>query len=229
MAYDFAAQQAFLSKLLGDPNTSTDDMFPLADRKQELNNGEIEFARDSEWIKEFATDVVADNKLALPADYLQLFTLIIDNKVVDGVMEIDLHQWERFQDNGATEPFFYIWEFSGVREMRFLAGSGLNGLTYKLYYIKKPTTDLDDDADESLVPTEYRKASVYYAAKELLEQIGKTKLSDRYEAKYQVYVAKAIIDGEKLFRKSNQPYPDLGPTQGELSSTDRQGGPGWPC
>ena len=44
MAYTFLDAQNKLSSLLGDSNTGTNNMYPLADRKAELNNAELDFA-----------------------------------------------------------------------------------------------------------------------------------------------------------------------------------------
>jgi hypothetical protein len=120
-----------------------------------------------------------------------------------------LIDWERYYNNGSDEPYFYLWEFSGTKKYTFLAGSGANGKTYLLWYFKKPVTDLDLDADESSYPTEYRQASVYWAAAELLEQIGKTELSNRYRQVYANYANRALAQSDKEYRDVRPPTPDL--------------------
>jgi len=208
---DFAEQQALLTELLGDPNTSTDDMFPLARRKAALNRGEIHFLRDSHCVSEYATGVVADHEIALPADWLETFCLIIDDDVIDGKREIDLHQWEQYEAHNSNDPFYYIWTYSGTKKMKFLASSAVNGKTYELYYFKKQETALDGDADESIIPDEYREGPVYWAAQWLLKQIGKMGLSQMHKGEYDRLSGEAAFQAEKEHRKENRPNPDLGP------------------
>ncbi len=76
MSYAFSDQQSKLSSLLGDSNTSTDDMFPLAQRKKEINRGELQFALDARDLKEYATGTVSGMQIAVPADWFENFCLI---------------------------------------------------------------------------------------------------------------------------------------------------------
>ncbi len=221
----FSEQQDLLSDLLGDPNSSSDDAFPLARRKTALNRAEVHFAKDSLCIKEYATDVVADLQIEIPTDYLQLFCLIIDDMVIDNNREIPLHDWERYASNGNTEPFFYIWTYSGTKYMKFLAGSGLNGKTYEIYYFRKPTTLLDLDADESIIPDEYREASAYKAAHRLLKSIGMNTRATEAKVEYDLLVAQAIIQFGTEHIKKTGPQPDIG--DDVPSEVDTQGGPGF--
>ena len=94
--------------------------------------------------------------------------------------------------------------------MKFLAGSGVNGKTYKLFYFKKQTTALSADVDESIIPDEYREAPVYWAAHWLLKQIGKEQLSALRKADYGEMVAEATLQVEKEYKQENRAYPDLG-------------------
>ena len=98
----------------------------------------------------------------------------------------------------------------------------VDGLTYYLWYFKKPTTELDEDDDTILIPDRYCEAPVYYAAAELLDEIGKTELSDRYWARYNSYVDKAIIEFERHHLTKEKPVPDLGDIENR-SEVDRQG------
>jgi len=207
---DFLEQQTLLSELLGDPNTSTDDQWPLARRKAALNRGDISFCKDSHCVREYATGVVASSEIALPSGWLETFCLIINDVVIDNAREIDLHEWERYESNGADDPFYYIWEYSGTKKMKFLAGSGVNGQTYELYYFRKQTTALSADADESIIPDEYREAPVYWAAAWLLNQAGLTDLADRYRVEYDRLVIEAQLKTEKEYKKENRPFPDMG-------------------
>lgn len=213
MGIDFEEQQNLLSELLGDPNTSNDDMFPLARRKKALNRGDIHFCKDSHCVMEYATGTVSSSEIDVPSGWLETFCLIINDDVIDSWREVDLHQWERYEDNGAEEPWYYFWEFSGTRKMKFLAGSGVNGQTYKLHYFRMQTTALDADADESIIPDQYREAPVYWAASWLLKQIGKTELAAMWKADYDRLVEEARVQSEKHYHRENRASPDLGKEQ----------------
>lgn len=220
MSYTFLKQQNKLSRLLGDSNTSTDDAWPLADRQEELNRGELHFAKDSKAIREYATGTVSGNTITLPADWIETFVLVVNNKVVTNDKEVSLSDYERYYQD-TSEFYFYTWEVSGIKYITFF-NSSANGQTYQLWYFKKPTTDLSDDADESLLPDEYREASAYWAAGELLEQIGKTDLATRYKSVYVGYVTQAIEDLEKHYIKKEYARPDFGDNTNN-DSVDTQG------
>lgn len=220
MAYTFADQQAKLSRLLGDSNTGTEDQFPLADRKKELNRGELSFAKDALYLTEYATGVVAGNELALPDDWMETFAFIVNNSVIKDDREVAIGDWERFYNYTGSPPYYYYWRFSGTRKIKLIGT--VNGLTYNLFYFRRPTTELSDDADVSIHDEEYREASAYYAAHALLEQIGKTQMSDRYYSKYLKLVRDAQQLAEKHILRKNYPHPDTGQLVG--SETDRQGG-----
>jgi len=221
MSYTFLDQQNKLSSLLGDPNTSEDDQWTLAVRKKELNRGELHFARDSKILTEYATGTIASKELDVPSDWIETYKLIIDDVMITNDREISLSEWERYYNWGGTKPFYYFWEFSGVKKMKFLASTAVNGATYLLYYFKKPTTELDADSDVSLFPEEYREASVYYCASQLLDQIGNTLLADRYRAVYNSFVDNATLDFEKKYVNRETPVPDFG--DNESTDVDRQG------
>jgi len=223
MDWNFGEQQALLDDLLGDPNEGTDDAFPTAKRKEALNAGEIQFCADSLCVKEYATGTIASLELDVPSDYLALHCLIINDYVITKDREIPLHKWRWYYQNATEDQgYFYMWEFSGTKKMKFLAGSGFNGKTYKLFYFKHPTTDLDIDADESIIPKEFRKASVYYAAHRLLRSIGQNTRAAECLATYSDLVNKARERSEKEFMKDTSPVPDMG-VEDVLSETDRQG------
>lgn len=225
MAYDFENMQEQLTELLGDPNTSTDDMFPIAQRKRALNRGCLAFCKDSKSVLEYATGTVANLELAVPSDWVGLFVLIIDDYVITNKRELALADWERFRPYGGSEPYFYIWTFSGTKKMKFKAESGVNGKTYNLYYIKKPTTDLSDDADETIIDDEFREAPAYWAAHRLLKQIGKNALATDAKNEYNRIVAEAQVWIEKQYIDKKYPEPDFGPETDAISTIDRQGHP----
>lgn len=221
IAYTFANQQSKLSELLGDPNTSTDDMFPITRRKLMINMGEVQFARDSKIYKNYTTGTVASSELSVPTDWLETFILIVNNVVISNDKEISLSDYERYYADAEQSPYFYFWEFSGTRKIKFI-GSTCNGQTYQIFYFAKPTTALDLDADVSVFPLEYREASIYWAAGELLQQIGKTELAVLYKNIYAQYVDKARMESEKQYINKEYPRPDLGLSD-VPTIVDRQG------
>jgi len=222
MAYVFSDQLSKLSVLLGDSNTGSDDAWPLATRKKEINRGELAFARDSKSIKEYATGTVASGQIAMPSDWLETFSLIVGDRILGPDREISIRDYERYYNYSGTPPYYYYWEFSGTRYIKFFGSA--NGSTYKLYYFKRPTTELSSDSDTSIIPEEYREASVYYAAAELLQQAGKMQLANQYREVYVGYVRKAQMEAEKHYVDKQYANPDLN----IIGSADQdfQGG-GW--
>lgn len=219
-AMTFANQQSKLSRLLGDSNTDNDSMWPLDDRKFELNRGEKQFSRDSKSLTAYETGTVSGQVISIPTDWVETFVLTVDDVVVSNDLEVSLTEFERYDNVG--DKFVYFWrDAAGNREITFLSDS-VNNLTYKLWYFKIPTTDLDSDSDESSHPDEYREASVYYAASELLEQVGKTQMSDRYRAKYQFFVDKASAESQKHYINKELPRPDV-QAEGLMYDKDVQG------
>lgn len=218
MSFTFLDQKNFLSQLLGDPNTSSDDMWPTAQRLTELNNGELQFARDSKDLQEYVTGSISSSQIAMPSDWLRTFLLIIDNMVINANREIAIQDWERYVNYAGSPPYYYYWTFSGTRYIKLLGV----GTTYKLYYYKRPTTALSSDSDVSLHPEEYRKAPVYFAASELLKQIGKHQEAEIMNGHYQEYVTRADTDVKKNIIEKNYASPDFGDV--DINSTaDRQG------
>lgn len=217
MSWTFGDSQDFLSQLLGDPNTSTDDQFPTNQRNREINNGELQFARDAKNLREYATGSISSSQIAVPSDWLGTYVLIIDDKVITNAREISLKDWDRYYNYTGTPPYYYYWEFSGTRYIKIIG----SGTTYKLYYWKRPTTALSSSTDVSLHPEEYRKASAYFAAAELMKQIGKHQESGLFHQSYQEYIIRANTDIGKTYVDKEYAVPDLG--DDNQSTTDRQG------
>ncbi len=218
MSFSFLDQQNFLSQLLGDPNTSSDDMWPQAQRFTELNNGELQFARDAKNLQEYVTGTITSSQIAMPSDWLRTFLLIVDEMVMNANREIAIQDYERYVNYAGSPPYYYYWTFSGTRYIKFLG----TGTTYKLYYFKRPTTALSADSDVSLHPEEYRKAPVYFAASELLKQIGKHQEAQIMDQHYQEYIVRANTDVNENFINKNYASPDFGDV--DINSTsDRQG------
>ena len=206
MSYTFSDQQGLLSILLGDSNTGTDDAFPLAVRKKYINRGEMQFAKDTKMVHEKTSGTVASSQISLPSDFLEIYALIIDNKVLTKEREISVKDYERWYNYNGNIPLYYVSEESGTRYIKLLGSA--NGLSYTLYYIRKPSTELSSDSDTSILPEEFREASVYYAAHELLQQAGKNSQSDRLYAKYQKFVRDGQDYVERLYMNKDYAHPD---------------------
>ena len=220
MSYTFLNQQSKLSSLLGDSNTSTDDQFPSASRLKELNRGEMDFCRRTKLIHEKVTGTVAASQLAWPSDMLEPYVLIVDSKVITKDREISAKDYERWATYNGSTVMYYISEESGTRYFKFLGSS--TGLTYILFYIKKPSTELSSDSDTSILPEELREASVYYAASELMRQIGKNEIANTYWQKYMDLVREGIDKADEMYMDKQYANPDVnavGP-----NTTDVQGG-----
>lgn len=203
----FLEQQNKLSRLLGDSNTDAESMWPLADRKFELNRGEVQFARDSKDLLGYATGTVSSQAISIPSDWVETHILIVDDEQYTNDREIALSDYERYIDSGGD--YYYYWvNSSGTRQLNFI-NTNQDSDTYKLYYYRKPTTSLNADTDESIHPDEYREAPVYYAAAELLDNIGKTQMADKYRAKYQFFVDKARMETEAHYINKLYARPDI--------------------
>lgn len=212
MGMTFLQQQNKLSRLLQDSNFGEDDMWPISDRKFEINRGEVQFARDSKALWGYTTGTVSSQAIDFPSDFLETNVLMLtvgsQDVLVSNEREIGLEDLNHYQDSGNYH--YYVWvDSSGTRQIKFVDTSA-DGLVYKWWYYKKPTTDLSLDADESSHIDEYREASVYYAAAELLEQVGKTQMADRYRAKYNYFVTKANQETGSNYIDRTRAFPDMG-------------------
>lgn len=220
MSFTFLDQQNKLSVLLGDSNSGTDDAFPQAIRFSELNRGELQFCKDSKLIRNKASGTLTStNKLAIPADFLEVVALIVNNYVLNKDREISIADYDRFYQTASTYPVYYISQESGVRYFNFLGT--VDGVAYTLHYIAKPTATLSGNTDESVIPDEFREASPYFAASQLLQQIGKSAQSDRYLAIYAKLVRDAQMQAESLYMTKQYANPDCNLV--DAGTTDQQG------
>lgn len=207
MSFTFSDAQNKLSVLLQDSNTGTDDAWPLAIRKKELNRGELQFAKDTKLYRNVATGSLdATNKLAVPNDWLETTCLIVNNYVLNRDREIAIQDYDRFKDYNGTYPIYYMTQESGTRYFVFLGS--VTSATYTLHYIARPTTELDLDASTSVFPEEFREASCYYAAAQLLQQVGKSEYADRYLAIYTRFVRDAQLMAETMYMSRQTANPD---------------------
>ena len=207
MSYAFSDQQAKLSVLLQDSNTGTDDAWPLAIRKKELNRGELQFAKDTKIYRNKATGTLdATNKLAVPSDWLETTCLIVNNYTLNSDREIAVKDYDRYRTYNGTYPFFYMTQESGTRYFVFLGS--VTGVAYVLHYIARPTTELSGDSDTSVLPEEYREAPVYYAAAQLLQQVGKSEYADRYLSIYTRLVRDGQEYAERTYMTKQYANPD---------------------
>lgn len=214
LTYTFAEQLELLSVLLGDPNTTDDDMFPLAIRKTYINRGELHFAVDSKSLRNYTSGSVASQAITLPSDWIKNHVLNV-NSIDISKMEVALQEYDRYVNSG--DYHWYQWPVSGVDKINFLS-SVADGLGYKLWYFCKPTTKLDALTDTSIIPLEYREASAYWAAAELLKQIGKTDLATQALTIYAAYVATAQEDAQKKYMDRVNPNVDTGDDAGSVQS-----------
>jgi hypothetical protein len=207
MSYTFADQQAKLSVLLQDSNTGTDDAWPLVIRKKELNRGELQFAKDTKLYRNIATGTLdSTKKLAVPTDWLETTCLIVNNCVLNRNNEIAVQDYDRYKDYAGAYPLYYMTQESGTRYFVFIGA--VDGVAYTLHYIARPTTELSDDANTSVFPEEFREASVYYAAGQLLQQVGKSEYADRYLAIYTRLVRDGQAMAEQMFMSRQTANPD---------------------
>lgn len=228
MSYTFSDQLNKLSSLLGDPNSSSDDMFPSATRYKEINRGEWKFAVDTLDLREYATGTVSSMQIPLPADFIKMHVLIMTTTVSQIVLtndrEISLKDWERYYLYQSDRPWFYRWDYSNVAYYKFLANNALaNGQTYYLYYFKKPTTELVNLTDVSLHREEWREASVFYAAAQLMQQIGKFTQAQQYIQEYQALVDTAITTVKQEYIDAERAVPDFGVRTQVLTDTQGHG------
>jgi len=229
----FLDQQNKLSSLLGDSNTTTDDQWPLADRKFEINRGEVQFGRDSKIALKFATGTIASQALDLPSDWVETYKIAVSTgaagtkTILTDDREISLNDIERFQNSGSD--YYYFWvNASGTKQLIFVSDSS-NTKTYHFWYFGRVTTALEADGDTSIFPDEYREASTFYAASELLDQVGKTKLANRYRTKYQFLAEKAEAEYEKHYINKQPPRPDIESEHVFDSNTQGVGSPSQQC
>lgn len=207
MGMTFGNQQTLLSVLLGDSNTDTSDAYPLATRKLFLNLGEMQFCKDSKCVWEKTTGTISGTQLAFPAGLLEPVALIVNYRDLWNTNQTSVTENERYYSSASSTPAVYITQESGTRYFNFYGSS--NGQGYTLHYIRKPTTDLSDDADLSIIEDQFRQAPVYWAASELLQQAGKNAISDKYAAKYNKYVRDGELFAEKLFLDLKFAQPDV--------------------
>ncbi|MBX4189773.1 hypothetical protein KW791_00525 [Candidatus Parcubacteria bacterium] len=202
----FADQQTLLSVLLGDSNTSTDDAFSLTTRKLFLNRGELHFCKDSKCVREKAAGTISGTQLVFPSGILRPVALIVNGKDIWNDRQTSITEYERWNTSGSAYPAVYITEESGSRYFNFWGSS--NGKAYILHYIRKPTVALSSDSDESILQDEFREASVYWAAAELLQQVGKNTIADKYAAKYNKFVRDGEAYGEEIYLNLMFAKPD---------------------
>lgn len=208
MSYTFLNAQEQLSILLQDSNTGSDDAWPLTIRKKQLNRGEMQFAKDSKFLRNKATGTLdSTKKLAVPSDLVETKVLIVNNCVINSNREIAIQDYDRYKDYSGTYPYYYMTMESGVRYFVFLGA--VDGLTYTMHYISKPSTELSSDSDTSQFPEEYREAPVYYCAGQLMQQVGKSEYADRYFNMYQRMVRDAQAQAETLYMDRQYANPDM--------------------
>ncbi len=222
MAWTFVDSLNKLSSLLGDGNNTTDDFFPLAIRKKELNRGETQLAFDAKDLLGFTTGTVdSTNVITFPTDWFETYVLVVNNVVVTSDREIALSDWQKYYNWSGTPPYYYFWmDGAGTPNMN-LVGASSEGSPYRLYYFKTPTSELSANDDVSLHNVAFRDITAYYAASELMRQLGNNAKADEYRTIYEAGVVKADNWARKLYIQKVYARPDFGDT--DVSSTDIQG------
>lgn len=218
MSYTFSDAQAQLSILLQDSNTGSDDAWPLAIRKKQLNRGEMQFSKDSKLLRNKATGTLdSTNKLAVPSDWLETTVLIVNNYVLNSNREIAIQDYDRYRDYAGSFPLYYMTMESGTRYFVFLGA--VNGVTYTIHYVAKPSTELSADSDTSIIPEEFREAPVYYAAGQLMQQIGKSEYADRYLGIYTRLVRDGQAQAEATYMTRQYANPDTNAIDAGMADT----------
>lgn len=218
--YRFVDSLNKLSSLLGDGNIGTDDMWPLAIRKKELNIAEWALAHDARDLMGYQSGTIdSSGVITLPTDWIETHVLTIGGVVVTNDREIALEDIERYASYGNSIPYFYFWT-DAVGELNINLIGAVEGSLYKLYYFKKPTSELSDDNDISLHQEEFRPSTAYHAASELMRQIGNMQKANEYRAIYEAGVIKADNWARKKYITKNYARPDFG---GIEFSQDTQG------
>ncbi len=230
MAYTFGDQLDFLSTLLSDSNTDTSSMWPLAQRKTEINHAEKQFARDSKALLEVTTGNASSKVITLPSDWLETYVLYVTvgsvKYKVTADREISPNQLEEADLYSGDIPYYYYWVSSQANQVTLVGSSNLDSAAYQLFYFAQPTTALDATTDTSEIPEEYRKAPVYLAASNLLLQIGQYTRAGVLQGQYDRLVAQAANQYEKHYINYQPPRPDvLGIGYDDV--VDRQGRDTW--
>lgn len=223
MSYTFNDQLNKLSSLIGDPNSTTDDQWPIAQRYKEINRGEWNLAVDAKDLMAYTTGTVSGTSITLPSDYIDVHLLIVNGYILTNDREISIEDYEVYVTNGGNggDTGYYYWPDASGNELINLIGLSADGQTYKLYYFKKPTTELSATTDTSLHREEFREASVYYAASELMKQIGKAQQANDFRVVYEAFVQKADAWARSRYIKKNYARPDIGFSG--VNATDIQG------
>ena len=206
---NFRQQQDKLSRICGDSNTSSDDAWPLADRQFEINRGELLFAKKSKSILRRIDGTVASNKIPLPSDFGGVHIVQANDIVMTSENEMALSDYDRSVNSGDDKYYFWV-DSSGstTRALNFIS-SNTDGQAYIMWYWAKPSVDLVADSDESPLEDEYREGSVYYAAGELLPQVGKLELAAYYKTLYISLVGEAEREtGDKVLSVIKA-FPDI--------------------
>lgn len=229
MSYTFEDQQNFLSTLLADSNTDSSSQWPEAQRQTEINHAEIQFARDTKFLLEFTSGTASSKVISIPSDWLETYALYVTvsgtKYLVTRDREISPKQLEEGNLYAGDIPYYYYWVTSDTRKITLVGSSNLNSASYELYYFKKPGT-LSATTDVSDFPEEYRQASVYKAASNLLLQIGQYTRSQALLQFYDRLVAQAKAESERFYIDTNLPRPDVLGMGGD-DTTDRQGNSSW--
>jgi hypothetical protein len=188
----------------------------------------LQFARDSQALLENATGTVASKEISLPSGWVDTHALFVtiggSKRMITRRREISVKDLERYSDYAGDIPYYYYWEFSGTKKIKFVGSTAMNGAAYDLYYFEAPTTALADTTDVSILPEEFRQAPVYKAASNLVLQIGMYQRAQTLLALYERAVQQAKAQAQMRYVNVETPAPDLNVM--DSTPTDVQGQPG---
>lgn len=208
--YTFVDSLNKLSSLLGDSNSTDNDFWPLSIRKKELNRGECLLAVDSKDLMGYESGVLdSSNVLTLPSDWIETHVLYINNRVITNDREISITELGRYINWAGDVPYYYFWT-DGAGTFNINLIGNVDQMAYKLFYFKKPTVELDATTDMSLHQEQFREATAYYAASELIRQVGKNVQADEYRAIYEAGALRADAWARKLYINKEYARPDFG-------------------
>lgn len=221
--YQFVDSLNKLSSLLGDGDSASADMFPLEIRKKELNIAEWQLAQDAKDLAGYQSGyLTSTNVLTLPTDWIENHLLIVNNRMVSNNREIALADYERYYNYTGDNPYFYYWvDGAGEHNINFFGS--VTDAPYRLYYFKKPTSELSADDDISLHPEQFRMATAYHAASELMRQIGRNSIANDYRAIYEAMAMKAFDWARKHYITKEYARPDFGESDATTVDTQGQG------
>lgn len=137
-----------------------------AERDRLLNEGYRRLAVESEWTRktdDIGPTVVDQAAYAVPSDLYRGLRLAVNGVPYYLSDEEDAEQLTRGQRNaGSTGIYYTQFDSSGVESYALYPVPTVDGYAVNLTYVYRPA-EMDDDADEPAIPSEFHRALVDYA------------------------------------------------------------------